>query len=161
METFCADSDDVSVGGATTLTSSWMEQAPSIHLSCAQPSVGTCSCHLRARHGVQILAEINVALRDVLDRSVAESAGFCTSETWQEGNSEYILQSILGTFHTGQANTLVIIVGTDNADSTTRRTTLCGCGRRTLCCSGEKYRGIWETATTTLRRNGNVQHQQC
>ena len=79
METYSADSDDVSVGGATKLTASWMEQASSIHLSCAQPSLGTCSCRMTTRHAT---------LHDVLDRSVAESAGFCTSETWLEGYSE-------------------------------------------------------------------------
>ena len=41
----------------------------------------TWSCHLRARHVVQILADINVALRDVLERSVT---GFFTNETWLE-----------------------------------------------------------------------------
>ena len=29
--------------------SSWMEQAPSVHSSCAQPSLGTCSCRLTTR----------------------------------------------------------------------------------------------------------------
>ena len=32
---------------------------------CAQKSLKTMSCHLTTRHGVQILAEINVAIRDV------------------------------------------------------------------------------------------------
>ena len=91
METNCADSDDVSVGGATTLTSSWMEQASSIHLSCAQPFLGTCSCRMATRR-------------------------------WRANS--------------------------------------CGCRRRTLCCSGEKYRGFLETAGTRLRRNRNAQHRQ-
>ena len=32
----------------------------------------TWSCQMATRHGVQILAEINVALRDVLERSVLD-----------------------------------------------------------------------------------------
>ena len=44
-------------------------------------TLGKLSCRQTTRHGVQILAEINVALRDVLERSVT---GFLTNETWLE-----------------------------------------------------------------------------
>ena len=68
-----------------------------------------------------------------------------------------------------EANTLIFIVG-DNAgnsfvmpskirwkkvvpcDSTTRRTVLCGCRRRFLCCSGEKYRGFWDSGKRLKQR---------
>ena len=52
----------------------------------------TWSCHLRARHGVHILAEINVALRDVLERSVT---GFFTNETWLEQHFRAAPKSIM------------------------------------------------------------------
>ena len=40
------------------------------------------------------------------------------------------------------------------------RTNSCGCSRHTSCCSGKRCRAFWNTAGTTLRRNGNVQHRQ-
>ena len=60
----------------STLISSWMEQAPSIHLSCAQPSLG--------RHGVQILAEINFAFHVALERRVVDSTNSFNIEIWLE-----------------------------------------------------------------------------
>ena len=50
-----------------------MEPAPSVH-SCAHRSLGKWSCHLRARHDVQILADVNVTLHKLKERSVVESA---------------------------------------------------------------------------------------
>ena len=42
------------------MISSWMEQTPSVHSSCAPQSLGKWSCYLRARHGIQILADVDV-----------------------------------------------------------------------------------------------------
>ena len=39
------------------------------------------SCHLTARHGAQVFADVSVAHRVVLERSVVESAGFFADET--------------------------------------------------------------------------------
>ena len=64
-------------GGATTfdLHRGW-SQKPSVPLSCSRKSLGTWSCHLTARHGVQLVADVNVALHVALERGVVESAGF-------------------------------------------------------------------------------------
>ena len=43
------------------LISLWMELTPSVH-SRAHRSLGKWSCHLRARHDAQILADVNVTL---------------------------------------------------------------------------------------------------
>ena len=40
----------------------------------SQKSLETRSCHLTARHGVQLFADVDVTLHVALDRSVVESA---------------------------------------------------------------------------------------
>ena len=118
METFSADSDDVSVGGATTLTSSWMEKAPSIHLSCAQPPLGTCSCRMTTRH-------------------------WRTNSCWSKH-----LDLHRGGDNAGNSVVMPSKIPWNKVvpyDSTTRRTALCGCRRRTLCCSGTRYRDFWDS----------------
>ena len=49
-----------------------MEPTRSIPSSCVPQSLGTWSCQMTTRHGVHILAVINVALRDVSERSVLD-----------------------------------------------------------------------------------------
>ena len=47
-------------------------------------SLGKLSCRLTARHGLQILAEINVALHQAVETSVVDPAGFHANDTWLE-----------------------------------------------------------------------------
>ena len=58
--------------GEATLISSWMEPTSWIPSPCAQPTLGKLSCRLTTQHGVQILADVNVTLHDVLDRASRE-----------------------------------------------------------------------------------------
>ena len=53
--------------GATTLISSWMEPAPSIHSSCAKPSFGNGRATWEHDIVEQIFAGVHVTLYDVLD----------------------------------------------------------------------------------------------
>ena len=60
---------------------SWIPQAP-------LPMKFWLSCRLTPRHGVQSLAQINVALHQQWKKnSVVESAGFRANDTWLEIHS--------------------------------------------------------------------------
>ena len=59
---------------ANTLIFIGDETMSSVPSSCSQKSLGTWSCHLTARHGAQLFADVNVTLHVVLERSVVESA---------------------------------------------------------------------------------------
>ena len=67
-------------GGAITLISLWLEATPSIPVSCSIKSLGTWWCHWQHDFGVQIQADVNVTLHDVLGRSVVDSAGLNANE---------------------------------------------------------------------------------
>ena len=43
--------------------------------SCSPKSLGTWSCHLTARHGAQLFADVNVTLHVALERGDVECVG--------------------------------------------------------------------------------------
>ena len=89
-ETFNADSDDVSVWeldriGITTLISSWMEPAPSVHRHALDNPLENGRAACQHDTVAQIFSGVNVTLHDILERSVVDSVGLLLSGTWLEG----------------------------------------------------------------------------
>ena len=134
---------------------------------------------LDKRHGVQIFACVNTALHVALERNVVDSTGSFTNEIWLEQHfhvkETFIVESddvsvwenVLDLIVDGASAVSLFVMrstipwkmtGPPNGTTLAYTSSWMSTSHFVL---GKKCRGFQETAGTTLRRNGNVQHRQC